>query len=39
MLALLKAKGPGAQATGIVNWTSPAREAQIALVAASLAKL
>ena len=39
MRALLKAKGLDAQATGIVNWTSPAREAQIAAVAASLAKL
>jgi hypothetical protein len=39
MRALLKAKGLDAQTTGIVNWTSPAREAQIALVAASLAKI
>ena len=39
MRALLKAKGLDAQVTGIVNWTNPAREAQIESVAASLAKL
>ncbi len=38
MRALLKAKGLDAQATGIVNWSSPEREAQIASVASSLAK-
>ena len=39
MQALLKAKGLDARVTGIVNWTNPAREAQIALVAAELSKL
>lgn len=39
MRSLLKAKGLDAQTTGIVNWSSPEREAQIAFVADSLAKL
>jgi flavodoxin len=39
MRALLKAKGLDARATGVVNWTSPAREAQIASVTAALAKI
>jgi len=39
MLTLCKAKGLDVRATGIVNWTNPAREAQAAGVAAELAKL
>lgn len=39
MRALLKEKGLDAKATGIVHWSSPDREAQIAAVAENLAKL
>jgi hypothetical protein len=39
MRALCAAKGLDVRATGIVSWSSPAREAQIANVAAALAKL
>jgi len=37
--ALCKAKGLDVRATGIVNWTNKARDAQIAGVAAEFAKL
>lgn len=38
MRALLAEKGFKVRSSGIVNWTNPAREAQIAAVAAELAK-